>query len=185
MKDGKINFCIYDFMLEFGMTNSEVKIYAFIFAYRMSDLGFYYGKRSYMADKCGVSLRTVARAIPKLKKTGLIETVEKGGYRGLRCSPDKIPKSPPRKTVAEIEEELLLCRKPVKPKYEMVELGKGYISMSRQQYHALLELVPMETLEIYIMKMERFLDGNMGKGISPPHSHYRTIKKWIIEDLSV
>ena len=184
MQKEKLNFGIYDFMFNFGLSPSELKIYAFIYAYGASEYGFYFGKRGYMADKCGVSMRTVDRSIPKLIALGLIEKVKKLGLHGLRCSPEKIPRKS-NETQETEEKRLRLFPKQITPKYDVIDVGQGYFSMSREQYEALLALVPIETLETYVIKLERLLEGNMASGHRAPHSAYRTLKKWINADLSL
>ncbi len=180
---GEIKYCIYDFMLGLGLNDSEIKIYAFLYAYRKSKIGFFFGKRSFLKDKCGVSMRTVERAIPNLKKKGLIEEVENGKFRGLACKEDFIPKKSGKvKSVVSAEE---VSTRPIKPRYEIMEMGRGYFTLTREQYDALLELVPIRELESYVGRMNRMLEKNIESGAKPPKNYYKTIRKWILEDCSL
>ena len=181
VKKPKIKCCIYDFMLSLGLNKSELMIYAFIYSYRKSDVGFYFGKRQFIADGCDVSLRSVERAIPRLKARGLIEEVKLHSLKGLRCCEEFLPKE--RAGALSLG---AVFDKPRKPKYEMVDLGReGYFSVSREQYEALLALVPYETLQGYVRKMEKILEGNILNGRHGPKSFYKTLRKWITEDFSL
>lgn len=179
---GKINYCIYDFMLGLGLNNSEIKIYAFLYAYRKSEVGFFFGKRSFLMDKCGVSKRTVERVIPKLKKMGLIRLSENGKFRGLACNEEFIPKKTKIKSVVSADE---VSARPIKPRYEMIEMGRGYFTLTREQYEALLELVPIQELDSYVGRMNRMLENNMASGGRPPKNYYKTLRKWILEACSL
>ena len=185
-KNEKISVCFYDFMYELGLRGSALTIYAFIYAYRRSKMGFFFGKRQLIADKCKISLRTVERAIPKLLRLGLVEYVEAGEYKGLRVIEDKIPEKYSIKPEIEygydaLDDEEAPLRTDIKPKYDMVTLGK-YVTMTREQSEALLSLVPIRELESYAAKMDRMLENNMASGIRPPKNYYKTMKKWILDD---
>lgn len=190
-KKEKINICIYEFMRGLGLKNSALSIYAFLYAYRKSEAGFYYGRRQFIADECGVSLRTVERVISKLIERGLIENVIAGKYHGYACSEEFLPESALEYEPTSFEEcpappdfGSAFFRTDIKPKYEMVGLGR-YVIMTREQCEALLALVPIQMLESYAARMDRMLENNMASGISPPKSYYKTIKKWILEDCSL
>ena len=67
-----------------------------------------------------------------------------------------------------------------------LSFGKsGGVIMTEPQYRRLLELLPTEELMPYFVKLELMLDENVKTGKKPPHSHYKTIKKWIEEDTAV
>lgn len=183
-KKEKIEYCVYNFMSELGLRGSVCTIYAFIYAYRKSEAGFFFGKRQLIADRCQVSLRTVERGISKLLKLGYIEHAKSGKYRGLRASECFIPDSEKAENNGDSLGDGQLVSE-TRTKYEPVELGHGYFDVSREQYNALLELVPLDKLENYVMKMERMLEKNMASGIHPPKNYYRTLKKWINEDYKV
>jgi len=181
----KIKCCIYEFMTELGLRKSELTVYAFIYAYTKSKYGIYFGKRSYIAESCAISERTVNRVIPKLKRLGLIEAASSQGYRGLRCTELRIPteEKPEEKKREPLikREEKYVCQLPT---FNTVDVGKGYDSMTTEQINALLKLVSRDTLNDYIIKIEKMLEHNTGD-IPPPHSYYKTIKKWIHDDYSV
>ena len=72
---------------------------------------------------------------------------------------------------------------PTPPKYTMHSYGKnGYISMTDEQYTALLSLADGELLAAYMSRLEKMLEENVRTGKAPPHSHYRTLRKWIESD---
>ena len=185
-KKEKISACFYDFMYELGLRGSALTIYAFIYSYRRSKLGFFFGKRQLIADKCKVSLRSVERGISKLMGLGLIEKVEAKNRKGLRVVEEKIPESYTKGANIEygydgLDDEAAPIRTDIKPKYDMVTVGK-YVTMTREQCEALLALVPIRELESYAAKMDRMLENNMGSGVRPPKNYYRTLKKWILDD---
>ncbi len=183
-KDGeKISYCVCEFMRELGLKNSELKIYAFFYSYRKSEFGFYFGKRSFISEECGVSQRTVERVIPALLKKGLIKTVTSGDFVGYACAPEFMPKES-GETACDFEEDGEFFRTDIKPKHEIVTLGH-YVTMTREQCEELLHLLPISELEVYAAKMDRMLEKNWASGIRPPKSYYRTLKKWIIEDCKV
>ena len=67
-----------------------------------------------------------------------------------------------------------------------LEFGKdGSVRMTEPQYKRLLDLLPTEELMPYFMRFEVMLKENERTGKRPPHSHYKTLKKWIEEDLSL
>lgn len=178
-KNGKISFCVYDFMRGLGLKNSELKIYAFLYAYRKSEEGFFFGKRGFIAEACGVSMRTVERSIPSLLRKGLIEYKKDGRLTGLACCEGNIEKETCAQTPP--DDELI---EDIKPRYEIVELSE-YVSMTREQFEALLQLVPIRELESYVARMNRMLDKNWERGAHPPKNFYRTLRKWILEDCRV
>ena len=61
----------------------------------------------------------------------------------------------------------------------------GGVRMTEPQYKNLLAILPTEELTPYLAKLENMLDENVKTGRKPPHSHYKTIKKWIEEDMAL
>ena len=182
-KKEKISVCFYDFMYELGLCGSALIIYAFIYAYRKSERGLFFGKRSYMAEACRISVRSIERHIPLLISKGLIERVTWGGFYGYRVAEKYIPKEDLQDASGYdgLSDEEAPIRTDIKPKYDIVTVGK-YVTMTRDQCEALLALVPIRELESYAAKMDRMLENNMASGIHPPKNYYRTIKKWILDD---
>ena len=67
-----------------------------------------------------------------------------------------------------------------------LSFGKsGGVIMTEPQYRILLSMLPTEELMPYFVKLEAMLEENVKTGKKPPHSHYRTIKKWIEEDTAI
>ena len=60
---------------------------------------------------------------------------------------------------------------------------EGIVTMTHEQYDELLSLVGEETLDIYIERLEGLLLSV--KGEVYPHSHYRTLRGWLMKDFSV
>ena len=90
-KREKISVCFYDFMKALGIRGTALTIYAFIYSYRKSEAGFFFVKRQFIADKCGISLRSVDRGIPKLLEMGLIERYECGKHKGFAVNEAYLP----------------------------------------------------------------------------------------------
>ena len=182
-KKEKISACFYDFMYKLGLRGSALTIYAFIYAYRKSKEGFFFGKRSYMAKALGISIRSIERHIPSLISKGLIERCEKGELKGYRALLPEWYREEEEYSFEYdgISDEEAPIRTDIKPKYDMVTVGK-YVTMTREQCEALLALVPIRELESYAAKMDRMLENNMGSGVRPPKNYYRTLKKWILDD---
>ena len=59
---------------------------------------------------------------------------------------------------------------------------EGIVTMTREQYRSLVALVGEETLKYYIERLEALLLS--AKGCVYPHSHYRTLRSWLIKDFS-
>ena len=57
--------------------------------------------------------------------------------------------------------------------------------MTEEQYSKLCSLVPASILAGYIASFEDMLNANSVTHHRPPHNHYKTIRKWIEEDMSV
>ena len=67
-----------------------------------------------------------------------------------------------------------------------MRFGKeGLVAMTEAQYKRLLDLLPTEELMPYLSKFENMLKENRYNGKRGPHSHYKTLKKWIESDLSL
>jgi DNA-binding MarR family transcriptional regulator len=195
-KREKISVCFYDFMKALGIRGTALTIYAFIYSYRKSEAGFFFGKRQFIADKCGISLRSVDRGIPKLLEMGLIERYECGKHKGFAVNeaylPDKRAEFVSEKKRAEEEKRESyvhsICddepayKTNIVPKYEMISSARGYFSLTVEQFEALLKLVPEEELTSYTARMDLMLEKNIESGNRPPNNCYRTLKKWILND---
>ena len=69
---------------------------------------------------------------------------------------------------------------------KFLAFGKsGGVIMTEPQYRRLLGLLPTEELMPYLVKLETMLNDNVKTGRKPPHSHYKTLKKWIEEDTAL
>ena len=67
-----------------------------------------------------------------------------------------------------------------------LSFGKsGTVVMTEPQYKRLLDLLPTEELMPYFVKFEAMLKENDKTGRKSPHSHYKTLRKWIEEDLAL
>ena len=72
------------------------------------------------------------------------------------------------------------------PKYQPKSFGRlGYVYLTPEQYANLCSLVAVETVDLYIQKFELMLARNRDAPslkTPAPHSHYRTIKSWLVKD---
>ena len=69
---------------------------------------------------------------------------------------------------------------------KFLSFGKsGGVIMTEEQYKRLLAILPTEELMPYFVKLENMLNENIKNGRKPPHSHYKTVRKWIEEDMEV
>lgn len=67
-------YTITQWMQELGLRGTELNVYAIIFGYSQEADGCFYGTRSTLAKRCGVSSkRTIDAALESLLKKGLIE----------------------------------------------------------------------------------------------------------------
>ena len=70
------------------------------------------------------------------------------------------------------------------PKYVLHAYGREkFIHLTPAQYEALSRLVEPEVLDGYFCRMEKMLWDGRNSNVPAPHSHYRTLKKWIESDL--
>lgn len=169
-----INIPLHKFMHSLGLRGTELIIYALLYSFTKGEESYYYGSLRWLADSCGVSLRSVQRAVKKLSEYGLIEITEKG----IRCDEEYI-KEHENAISGNLEQT------PEQPKYRVNEYGRyGFVGMTPVQYRRLLSLVDEDVLSAYIRRFEMMLEKNAASGVSGPHSHYRTIRKWIEQDLS-
>ena len=81
------NYHVHSFMLELGLTTSELMVYAFIYSFSKGEPGVYYGTQRYLATTIGISERTVLRVYKKLYQLKLIEKYESedGKIKGIRA----------------------------------------------------------------------------------------------------
>ena len=69
-------------------------------------------------------------------------------------------------------------------KFDVITVGyHRIIRMTSDQYYALLDLIPEEDLENYIMKLEAMMMTLRTEGTPHIHSPYKTLKKWIEEEV--
>jgi len=82
--------------------------------------------------------------------------------------------------------EIYYCRHLTrkKVKYNLLSFGKdGGVSLTKDQYIALRELVEYDTLYSYFRRLEAYID-RLPKEEKGIFSHYRTLLRWIKEDLT-
>ena len=63
---------IQGFMLDFGLSSTELIIYAIIYGFSQSNQGVFWGSRAYLAKWTGCTLPTVDKALKTLQKKNLI-----------------------------------------------------------------------------------------------------------------
>lgn len=138
-----------------------------------------------------------------------------GLYRGIRCIRPEEREEKQASAPSDIKEEKAISEKVDEPLFEpdlpesaseqekntlammrryersgdnrrFLRFGKeGKARMTEPQYKRLLALLPTEELMPYLMRLENMLTENESLGKKPPHSHYKTLKKWIEEDLAL
>lgn len=70
------HFTITSEMRELGLTGNELLVYAVIAGYSANGQGCYYGSAAYMADLCGVTIRTARDLMHSLAGKGLVTKVD-------------------------------------------------------------------------------------------------------------
>lgn len=75
-----------------------------------------------------------------------------------------------------------LTERAPRPKYVFHTFGyEGIVGLTAEQYRRLLRLVDCEKLHVYITKLQTLI---LDKGYRS-FNHYKTLKKWILEDTAV
>ena len=71
-------------------------------------------------------------------------------------------------------------------KYDVKGYGRyGFVCMTEAQHTSLLSLVDSEVLTSYVRRLEMMLENNTNTSPPPPHSAYKTLKKWIEADFGL
>lgn len=208
-----LSFCCYGFMREeLGLSGTELLLYALIHSFTKGKDGLCYSSRAKLADIVGVSERTVFRMINSLKEKGCIEIFSEDGVKGiraLRTEPEKensvkvnSEKSrdesraarsiaqrlvPPPHELDDTDESIFdyLCDESdydyKRPKYEFYSArSDSLVYMTPEQYSILLDLVGADVLGIYIRKLDKLKEDKGYQTFNP----YKTIRKWILEDVA-
>ena len=198
-------FTIYGFMRQLKLSNNEMMVYALLYSYTLGEYGMYFGSQERIAKALNISVRTVARAYRRLYDLGYIIKVEEDGRRGVKCTVHKDSKKKAKEeasapqsrddSITECECECddldefnaeFFSTFHESPKYRVVDLGReGFVHMTLAQYRELRKLVEEDVLMGYFNKLEKMLWDGRNDSIPGPHSHYKTLKKWINEDFSV
>ena len=69
----KENYTVYAFMIERGLRGAELLVYALIYSYTRDGGRAFYGSQEHIADRTGLSLRSVQRALLSLTEGGHLE----------------------------------------------------------------------------------------------------------------
>ena len=283
-------YVIHSFMLDMGLKQSELLIYAILYSFTVAEAGLFYGSQRHLSYLSGLSARTVQRAIYSLIDKGYVIRTKKEAYKGIKCrlANDMLPSnagvkckevkgeiasaekkkesvtscvtsekteeigtlSKEKSADINIEEFGILSEKKsadintplqrektekgqaleitphaakstlhadcrITPslhpttaasltkdflnyignskrrvgrfvKYDVKGYGRyGFVGMTDAQYTNLLALVNSEVLTAYVRRLEIMLENNTENGPPPPHSAYKTLKKWIEEDYGV
>ena len=215
MENKTTGYYIHGFMNELGLNHKEMLVYAFIYSFTVNGTGFYFGTQKYMADKLSLSMRTLQRILHNLHSKKLIEKYTDGNHRGVRCRPvpkeiqeektmdkriyDFCDEYDGRYAtrggkviewssdmVEKMNRNATEFYKSVTPKHTLIRYGReGLVQLTKPQYDALCSLLQREEVQNYFVRYESMLKENMEKGIPSPHSAYKTIAKWIEDDMSV
>lgn len=200
-KHGRINYCIHAFMIdELALSGGELLVFAVIYSFTKGERGLFFGTNDYLASISGVSLSTVKRALARLLEKGYVERSTAGQREGYCSTQRAEPKNcyfeldeppndaedelPPMDVIIEegMNENMLLGNLAQKPKYVFHSLGnEGIVNLTAEQYVRLSQLVDESKLYIYCLLLEKLI---LEKGYRC-RNHYRTIKRWIYEDVAV
>ena len=202
---------IYGFMRKLKLNKNELYAYAFLYSYTNGRVGCYYGSINNMALSLNLSRRTTFRILQSLRKRGLVERKDVSGYRGLVAvmpglEADEVDKCNEKEELEDFDgryatkdgERIEWCAETVEkrrenldafyknrePKYTPLRYGlDGMVVLTKAQYDSLSALLHRSFLDEYFVRYERMLKANAEKNIAAPHSAYKTIKRWIEEDL--
>lgn len=179
------------------LKGGELSVFALLYSFSMGEQGMFWGMQSYLARVTGISLSTVKRALASLVKKGYIEKCENDGVTGYRTTVDaRTPPPEPPDAVNDAtcrlpspaylgDHDLSIAdfvKGPEHPKYTFYPIGKsGTVSVTAEQYKALLNLVSAEVLFGYARRLELLIE-NQGYRT---HNPYKVIKKWILEESRV
>ena len=80
MKNGKEYFVIFEFMYNrLGLSGANLLVFALVYSYCASGSGRFFGTRAHLAERTGLSVSSVARALDELCDRGLIIKEERSG----------------------------------------------------------------------------------------------------------
>lgn len=193
------SYVIHSFMYEkMNLCGSELTVFAVIHSFTKGEKGLFYGTNDFLARACGLSVSTVKRAVARLLNKGYIEEHPSAEHRGYRCTDfimkngcehDEYPSNEAEEYLPSINEinergldvRELIAGDEVRPKYVFHPVSKdGLVMMTSEQYARLLNLVPSELLSSYIRRLELMIKNDGYRTFSA----YKTIKRWILEDVS-
>ena len=176
-----------------------------------------------------MNIRTVYKALAKLRAYDLIENYDDGVHSGIRvkigktrneieseksAGPEQEEKSSDTLAEKPHHEKIFPCAAPfskkgmghasdredeasdeyslfekiaseasLTPKFNLVRIPRNdYLALSEPQYRELLRLVSPEVLNSYFRRFEKLLEKSLNEGNKTPHSHYKVIRKWILDD---
>ncbi len=191
----EMSYQIKSFMWQkLSLTGGELNVYAIIYSFTQGEGEGYFGSQTILANASGISLSSVKRVLASLLKKGLIKKVRLGGKCSYICVDDidEIEECGegsatlvlPTEVISEkglsLSSELIV--EPSKARYSFLPIGRnGILSMTGEQYNALLSLVDEPSLTAYIHKLE---DAVLNKGYRV-NNPYKTIRKWIYKDVRV
>ena len=190
-------YCIHPFMCsELCLGGSELLVFAVIYSFSKEG-GIYYGAQEFISRSCGLSVSTVGRAIRSLVEKRYIEKI-KGDYcdgyqsivPGILTVDESYEPMPLNTAELKLPSMKYMNEKRVhmtqllpdveRPKYQMHVVG-DVLEMTAEQYQRLRQLVDEDRLGRYIDRMENLMLEHGYKPFNP----YKTIKKWILEDVAV
>ena len=87
-------FYIHSFMLELGLSGSVLLVYAMVYSFSTRGIGLCFTDRQFVADRLGISVRSVGRAFETLFEKGLIKRVRIGDYYGYTVTSEAAKRDP-------------------------------------------------------------------------------------------
>lgn len=179
---------------ELSLGGVMLMVYSIIYSFSQGEGVGFYGSQNTLAEITGVSVSTIKRTLASLCESGLIEKTQSGAKCVYKCKTTE-PEEPildveltPLTIPCDVarEEGISLSSRIIKkqhsPRYPFFPVGsKGVLSMTSEQYSALLSLTDEQTLTAYISKLENAVL-NKGYRVNNP---YKTLRKWIYKDTRV
>ena len=116
-------FYIHSFMLELGLSNSALLVYAIIYSFSTRASGLCFTSNKIVADTLAVSERTVERALNSLFEKGLIKKARIGDYYGYTVTAEAAKK----------DKEAELTEKAEEPKAPLVTVVKDESTVAMRE----------------------------------------------------
>lgn len=169
-------YTVRPFMRKLGISGNSLVVFASLYSFTKGEYGAYFGSQAYLAAAIGISERNLSFCLKKLREMNLIEKRRaKNGRLGYATLVDDDAENYRYKPLTEEDVNNRL--------YKVKYLGrKNLVKVSMQQHDELFKLIDIDIVVEYVRKLENLIEEAKANKTPVPHSHYHTIRKWIIED---